>query len=52
MKLYLFERDIIGPLNKYMEKNSNMQLKSITTKCSGLEVMAPVPIAQPKKEDS
>jgi hypothetical protein len=48
VKLYLFEKDIIKPLDKYMKLNGNMKLTHITTKCSGLEVMAPVTIASTK----
>ena len=50
MKLYLFEKDIIQPLNKHLEKRK-MQLAEIETKCSGLEVMTPVPISDPSHED-
>jgi hypothetical protein len=40
VKLYLFEKEIINPLTKHL-KQSKMDLKPITTKCMGLNVLTP-----------
>ena len=42
VKLYLFERDIMEPLTHYLKRESNMDLKPISSKCSGLTVLTPV----------
>lgn len=52
VKLYLFEKDIVAPLEKYLRQNQNMQLTAINTKCSGLEVMAPTPICTEETSQS
>lgn len=48
VKLYLFEREICRPLEKQLSL-SGMTLRPISTKCSGLKVLAPVPIHKPNQ---
>ena len=42
VKLYLFEKEILPPLNDYLQKVKQMRTQVINTKCEGLEVIAPV----------
>lgn len=42
VKLYLFEKEMLVPLNDYLQKVKHMRTQVINTKCEGLEVIAPV----------
>ena len=42
VKLYLFEKDIIDSLSQHLRKEQKMELKPISSKCSGLKVLTPV----------
>ena len=42
VKLYLFEKEMLAPLNDYLQKVKHMRTQVINTKCEGLEVIAPV----------
>lgn len=48
VKLYLFERSFVPSLREYLAAK-NMTIETLQTKCSGLDVMAPVARNQAKR---
>jgi hypothetical protein len=46
VKLYLFDKDFRTPLRNYLTQHKNMDLQTVSSKLSGLEVMAPCSIQQ------
>jgi hypothetical protein len=42
LKLYLFEKQILKPLNDYLQKENNMSLEIIKIKYGGLDIIAPI----------
>tara|TARA_B110000285_G_C15077438_1_gene591570 strand:+ start:520 stop:786 length:267 start_codon:yes stop_codon:yes gene_type:complete len=50
VKMYLFENDIIEPLEIELKKLGNFKLKSINTKCQGIRVLTLVPIIKAQQQ--
>lgn len=48
--MYLFEKDLIAPLNQHL-KSKDMSLVPVQSKCGGLQVLTPAINSLPEQDD-